>query len=456
MNTKSHRMPYKGLTIKIGVLTGVSRVVDFATHLQRFATGSGNLPCSSNLPHTLIAANEAPDASAIDGDLLASAPDQLTTAVNESADRLLVPFGDFAYAVELPDANGTARRVTVVQRFDQVAANEIVANYNSAVQKIIRSVTNGFGSADLPAFYRHPDQNDEHPDNRQYGSVGGLRVGADGLYGRVAYNEHGEALLADVKELKISPVWRMREIESTHRSASHVYRPFRLKSIGLTQFPNIPTAVAVNEKPKTPKPTMKPELLKALLALLSFSNERIDATIKGDPDAISITEATSAFAPFKTAANEAQKLPGLSTELDTAKELASTHETALTAANEENANLRQLVASNEVEAAVAAGKLKPSEREARIKAIVEADDFTTACNELQTIEPQSESKTQRRSDTKNLGARDSEELTAANEAQGKFNALIAARKAAGASHADAYAAVNASPEGQKLLATIRS
>jgi len=438
---ESHTMPEKSRSKKVAVLGRKSPLSHFATYLQTTISGK-----------RLLAANEA-DENSHDKDSLECAfienPDVLTLASNESGKALLVPFcQEFVNAI-LP--NGEKKKV--LQVFDEDAAQEIVSEYNGMLNRFKRTITGllGIGSVGIPIYYRHPDADPDHIDNREYGRADALEVGVDGLYGVKEYNEFGERLLKEVQGLKISPTWWLREITGYRLTPGSVAtRPRKLKSIGLTQFPNIRTAVAVNENPQSKK-TMKPELLKALLALLAFPNERIDATINGEPDAISITEVNNAFAPFTTASNEAQRIPDLEKQINDLTAEKTTAETELTAANEAIVGFKETLAANEVEAALSAGKIAPSEKDERIKTLVEATDFAVACNELSEIKDGAAVKN--KSVTGNLAQQQSEGMLAANEAQDQFNDLVEANRK-DCSYDAAYNKTANSPEGKKLLKVI--
>jgi hypothetical protein len=477
----SHRNATETPTLRVAVIGRKSLENDFATGLRRFATGLRHTLRFTGAPGSMIAANEAEEGAQVEvlETTFTEDPEVLPVAANEAGEQLIVPFVEQRVKAILPNEE----KVETVQVFDATAANEIVSTHNSLLQRLKRTITGrlGFGTAEIPVYYRHPDANEEHADRREYGTLSNLRVGEDGLYGVIAYNEFGQQLLENVKNLRISPTWKLRALsDDLTRTA-----PRRLLSLGLTQFPNIPTAVAVNENTEHQK-NMK-DLLKALLAALSFSNERIEATVNGGADAVSITEGTNALGAVVTAANERDEamtaangyfdvqmaimkfLGYTDEEIDAAREDSSAAPevsdmitrleeklgASATAANE-NAELRKLVAANEVEAAISSGKIKPAEKDDHIQKLVDAEDFATACNELSDLEEQSAIKTQRRTSTKDLGARDSQELTAANEAQEKFNGLIADRKSKGLSHTDAYNSVAASAEGKQLLETIRA
>jgi hypothetical protein len=445
MNKQSHRMPEKGRTHSNGLYGHALPENDFATNFCPIAMRFRLLACNEEAPE-----HAHPENTALIVPETVADPESLIVAANESGEQLLVPFVERSVNAMKPD--GT--QVKSLQVFDAVAANEIVDKYNSTLAKLKRTITGllGMGTSGIPVYYRHPDGNPDHVDRREYGLAENLRVGADGLYGRIAYNEFGERLLKEVKGLRISPVWYLRPLPGSKDLSKT--RPHQLLSLGLTQFPNIRNAVAVNEDPNSTKnkKTMHPELLKALLKLLAFNEARIEATINGGSDAISITEAQNAFAPFATAANEAPKIPDLEKQVS---DLTASNEAAETKATEIEAQLTEykgLLAANEVESAISAGKIKPAEKDARIKALVEAEDFTVACNELDALEDGKAVKTT--SVTQDLAHQQSKGLMAANEASEQFQKLVAANEAEGMSYDAAWAAAERSTEGQKLVAVI--
>lgn len=424
-NDTAQNLPDKGRSPKKGLMPRVLVMGHFSTALQRFSTALRNR-------FELVFANEA---EVVDSKAEIAAPtdEDFVIAAND-AEQLLVPYGDFSYS--LP---GVGR---VKQIFDREAAQAIVSANEGIVNKLLRSVTGRFGTASIPIYYRHPDHNPgEHVDRREYGHVNKLRAGEDGLYGKIEWaGEFANELLQQVKSLKISPRWKMRPL------SENSYTPRQLVSIGLTQFPNLKTAVAVNEQPK-PNTNMN-ELLKYLLTTLGFANERVQATSDGGPDAVSLTEIKTKLGDLQTAANEAARIPDLEKDANKLKEV----EADLTAANERVTKLTEQLAGKEVDAAIGAGKIAANEREAQVKKLTEAEDFEIAANELRAEKP---GKIKVSSVTDNLARQESKEITAANEAQSEFDQLVSTKITGGMSHDAAHSAVSCSTRGKELLKVIR-
>ena len=433
---KAAKSLFKALLHKTRLLGRGFIFKQFETRLNLFAKG-----------FDFIAANESDESGRTD-EFEAVFDDEasLILAANDSSEQLIVPYVE--QSVKAAAAGGTTAHV--LQVFDRTAANEITGEHRNAIARFAASVTGllGFGSSEIPVYYRHPDQNPKHADRREYGAVSKLRAGNDGLYGVITYNEFGKKLLDQVKGLKISPTWGMRLIDA--KSSPPRARPHTLISLGLTQFPNIPTAVGVNEKPKH---TMNPELLKRLLALLSFSNERIQATIDGTADAISLSEISATFEPFKTAANEAPKVGQLEKQVETLTTEKTEAEGKLTAASETITGLKSELAAHAVDKAIASGKITPAHKDEQIKKLVGAEDFATACNELGAVKDGKAIKTS--SALGDLATDQSQQITAANEAHDKFMQLVAANQKAGMSYNDAWTAADRSELGKKLNEIIR-
>lgn len=427
---------------KVAVLGRPRSEINFAEVLQ-----------SSWRPSALLAANEGgvgEDVKLLEADLVAEA-DVLSLAANERGEQLLVPYVE--RQVEALVAGGGT--MLTLQVFDLQAANEMVAHYNGLLARLKRTITGimGLGTAGIPIYYRHPDANPDHVDSREYGRAEDLRAGPDGLYGKLSYNEFGARLLESVKGLRISPTWYLRPLQGDTHTPPRT-RPVMLKSLGLTQFPNIPTAVGVNEQPQSQANKKMKSLMTLFLNLLGFNEARVKATIDGGDDAVSLTEAKTALETQLTAANEAKKVPGLEAEVEKLKTEKDKVDENLKAANEAVTSFRQRIAEDEVEAAIADGRIKPCEKSERLKKLVEAADFAVACNELSEIAEGSALKT--RSATDGLAKQQSDGLMAANEAADKFKQLVNEYIANGMGYDQAWAAAENSSDGKKLLELSRA
>jgi hypothetical protein len=88
----------------------------------------------------------------------------------------------------------------------------------------------------------HEPLKQRYRDTRAYGRVKELAARADGLYGRVKFNATGRQIVADEMFHGHSVNWGMKKIGGK-------WHPFRLKSVGWTNEPQIPVApvTAANE-----------------------------------------------------------------------------------------------------------------------------------------------------------------------------------------------------------------
>lgn len=137
---------------------------------------------------------------------------------------MLAPYGDW------PNSRG-------LQRFQKPDAEEIVKEFSNVVNKLL----NPASWLGLPWYEGHPD----HPDFRgkpghtratAVGRIKSLEAGDDGLYANVKFNEDGERLISNESYHGHSVNWFL----TRDKQAANAFRPFRLKSVGFTNEPNIP------------------------------------------------------------------------------------------------------------------------------------------------------------------------------------------------------------------------
>jgi hypothetical protein len=231
-----------------------------------------------------------------------------------------------------------------LQVFDRAGADKMVAAFNTAVEKAA-NLWRG-----LPIYEGHPDEPAWLKQNPGYkrvamGRVKELQTRDDGLYGRVAFNDQGNALVrgeAPAYEAH-SPRWGMAKITHRGKPACH---PEALYSLGLTNTPNIPgTQLGLNEQSdEFPSQPMKAHLIK----LLAVLGKTVAADATDDQLAAAVNEATPVATAAVTASNELpgvkQKLTTAETELVTAKTKLTAAETSLQSATNEAATLRTQVA----------------------------------------------------------------------------------------------------------------
>lgn len=354
-----------------------------------------------------------------DETILANASDGGSPFAILQPDGFLVPFGEF------PHKQG-------LQLFDRTAAEEIVKAHNSALAKLTRLVTGG----SYPVYVGHPDlPGSKDTDKRAYGWIENMRVTDEGLHLSAKWSDAGRELVENAHFKFYSPLWWTKKVKGG-------IRPIALKSMGLTNDPNIPVPALANESQTEDLETedrredetsdghrpplqaeneepMKPEILAALGLEEGATPEMVLAKI---------TE-------LQTAANEAARVSELETELATANGKITTLETGwqaskdilTTAANElavvkgEKVELERaktdlecklkLAANTAVQSAVATGRVTPAEAEAKLTEILAANDFEAALGEL----AKAPAKFKVESQTGDLGTAKSRIVIAAND-----------------------------------------
>lgn len=353
-----------------------------------------------------LAANDAAD-----GVMLANAADGGSPFAILQADGFLIPYGEF------PHKQG-------LQVFDRKAAEEMVANHGGFLNKLA-SWARG-KTASYPVYIGHPDlPGSKDQDKRAYGWIEGMVAENEGLRLTVKWSDAGRELVENAHFKFYSPLWWTKPVKRG------VIRPVSLKSMGLTNDPNIPVpalanevegksaadAVPVNEEgnpshSKTPDAPdgqaeyfMIDKILKALGLAEDATEEDAVAAIDAMKKAVTTVANAQKLEDDKKAADDArlkaeQDKIAAENSLTTAKLKISTLECALTAA-----------ANAAVDAAVNGGKLTPAERDAKVTEMLAANDFAGALQDLGKLP----SKVKTTSATGDLGSAKTRMVIAAND-----------------------------------------
>ena len=131
----------------------------------------------------------------------------------------LAPYGDW------PNVQG-------VQRFQKSDADNIVNHFNSVVNTPQRLLG-------LPWYVGHPDHPafaNKYADTKAYGRIKKLEARDDGLWAGVKFNNDGETLISNESFHGHSTNWFLKQDGADKK----FWRPFKLKSVGFTNEPNIP------------------------------------------------------------------------------------------------------------------------------------------------------------------------------------------------------------------------
>ncbi len=266
----------------------------------------------------------------------------------------LVPYGEYPATIQI-DGRPTA----IMQVLDR-SAGELMAENQATVINQLRHLGRG-----LPIYIGHPDNRDwlaQNPgaDSSSKGRIKALEAREDGVYMLTVFNDDGRALIGgDAPPFSAqSPNWDMVPISE----GSKRYRPFVLRSIGLTNQPNIPEcAIGLNtaganepsqseaagaaDEPETPQnDDMK--LTADALKALGFAP---DATPSNDEISAAIVKMLG-----EKAAAEAAKATA-ETSLTAANTRATTAETELT-------NLRSSTVATAINSALTEGRITEAER----------------------------------------------------------------------------------------------
>lgn len=335
--------------------------------------------------------------------ILANAADGGSPFAILQPDGFLVPYGEF------PHKQG-------LQIFDRTAAEGIVAAHNSALSKLVRH----FGGGSYPVYVGHPDlPGTKDSDKRAYGWIENLTVADNGLHLSVKWSDAGRELVENAHFKFYSPLWWTKKVKGG-------IRPVALKSMGLTNDPNIPVPALANESepPEARIQNQEEENLEIETEHEEPMNKELLAAL-GLEDGATPEEVLAKITALKDAASEKEAAETKATEADTAKTGAETlateaeekkiaAENSLTAANEKIVAFEtalQAAANHAVQGAVASGKLTPAEAEGKTAEILAANDFAGALQDLGKLA----AKVKTESATGDLGSAKSRLVIAAND-----------------------------------------
>ena len=281
----------------------------------------------------------------------------------------MVEFGEYPATVTI---NG--REQEVVQVIDR-QAGELMAENHATVINAIRHLGRG-----LPIFVGHPDNKGwlkENPgaDESAKGRIKSIEVRDDGIYMLTAFNDAGAALLGGEAPAYSahSPNWDMLPVAP----GSKRYRPYVLRSIGLTNRPNISSCVVglnmagSGDSPSEPAGAgEEPE-------------NQTDNEMKLTAEALTAL----GFAPDATPTPEeiSAAVVKMLAEKTTAESAVTAANTRATTAQTELTNLRQNLVDGAIATAVNSGRITEAQKpqwEGLLKA-----DFANASAALANLSP---------------------------------------------------------------------
>lgn len=271
---------------------------------------------------------------------------------------MISPYGEF------PNPLG-------LQIVNREIAEGIVAAFNSVWAKLGRL----FRGA--PVYRGHPDVMPERwPDDKRYGRYDALEAREDGLYGKPSWNSAGQENVREGFYVYPSPAWHFRDLGNGRIA------PTNLVSVGLTNTPNIASAVPVTnsqQQPTNQNQTMFKKIAEkfglsadadegAILAAINALQQKVE----GNLTALNVASAAKTEAETKlTAANAAKSL------LETQLSAASAN---VTAAQAEAKKFRDKARDALATAAINEGRLPAAELTA-VNAEFDAD-FEAAATKL--------------------------------------------------------------------------
>jgi len=270
---------------------------------------------------------------------------------------LKIPFGSYDHLQGL-------------QIFGLADANNCVEAFNEAAK------VPGFRG--LPVYIGHPDVKafqDKYRDHAAYGWITAMVANeADGrLEMPVEWTSPGEQLIANEAFAYFSPLWL------SVKKAGNVH-PFKIKSVGLTQEPNIQFLAIACEETENQGDPMNPLLEKLKLLLPESDREQITT----DELLIAALEKMLAdkkeIVPDPAVTEAANELPGVKATLTQVQE-------ELIVANEAVKRLRKSHSALLLNVALQDGRITPATRAKWEDRFQGSEDFTALANELGSIDP---------------------------------------------------------------------
>jgi len=236
------------------------------------------------------------------------------------------------------------------------------------------------GFRGLPVYIGHPDVKafqDKYRDHAAYGWITAMIANEEEgrLEMTVEWTAQGEQLIANEAFAYFSPLWL------SVKKAGNVH-PFKIKSVGLTQEPNIQFLAVACEEEQPNEGDQNMNLMEMIIALIPEADR---AAITDEAALVAYLgtalEPKPAPEPDPAMAEAANELPGVKATLtETAEQLI--------AANEALQGLRKTHSALLLDNALLAGKITPATREKWEARFQGSEDFTVLANELAAVEPQ--------------------------------------------------------------------
>ena len=370
----------------------------------------------------------------------------------------LSPFGDFANV----DKKGSR----VIQRFRKEDAEAICNDFNGVGRKVLQPLGMPFyvGHPDHPRFKGQPGHTDTAAKGRgkqmevrhqadcpacSAFANSGQPCGDHGLFVQMKWNPEGEQIIANEEFSGHSVNWSA--VPEGKEAGVQIFRPIRVKSTGFTNEPAIPVTPAslANEEPESAdNPTEEKNEMTIPPKL------KLIAGFKADEE-VTMEQILEALEKAQPVANEAD-VAALASANDAkaAAETALANETAAKSALEEKlANERRTAATFAVDQLVKSGRILTADREAKIEALANAEDFTATATEFANVAPVIKTKPL----TTGLGTKNPSFVEGSRERTAAFEALMAKREQEfpNESYGDRFSAVAKSPEGEQLIAQMK-
>jgi len=278
---------------------------------------------------------------------------------------LFIPYGDYKHSRGL-------------QRFTPESARAM-ANFFVNPPAWVRKAWSWFSNEPLgvPVYIGHPDvpgMEGKYPDKAAYGWVNSLEPQDAGMLVKVKWGADGRAMIEDGRYRYHSPYW------FGNPDGKGAYLIDFLRSIGLTNTPNMPVPAIANEQSGNPaNPPTKPTMNKQLLKLLGLAEDADEAAFE---NAVTTLHGECATLRTENTTLKTAKT-GLENDLNTAR-------TALGTSQAETKAAREARVGAHLDRMVTEGRVIPADRDAqltRITGLANDAEITAELNKLSAEEP---------------------------------------------------------------------
>jgi len=258
------------------------------------------------------------------------------------------------------------------QHFGEEEANAVVANFSGIKGKVSRLFK------EVSIFIGHPDVNPEvYTDHRRLGKIVDLEARADGLYGEVQWNALG-------MENKREGFWRFPSTRWDAPFGRPEFRPDRLISVGLTNWPRISESEPATNSTDFPNTNIETEMDRKLIT------DKLGLAVTATDEEI-LAKITNLMSADADAATKVQEATAMKTERDTVANDLTVARSKIFKLEAQVQTEREAYANSLLDQAEAQGRVTKAERPAWLPRLT-GDARESEANALLELTPKLNTK----------------------------------------------------------------